>query len=155
MLWELVTLKKPFSALVDLQQFHQEVIVEKKRPPLDVVSINVRLQALLRRGWSSRVSKRPGFKRIYLFLRKTIDEMRETTTTPATNHKSKQRMIVSSAPPNKNRDGGRNKRHPPIELGKLFGKHRSQQTILQLEPIDFTVSTGRSQTSISTTLNRQ
>ena len=60
LLWEILTLSKPFGAIKTLAHFQEEVVRRNARPPLKRVS-SPKLKTLLQEGWDSDEANRPTF----------------------------------------------------------------------------------------------
>jgi len=71
LLWEILTLKKPYSKL-NCHEWLQEVIIERKRPDIDEAWPK-KLQSLLKCCWSEDIEERPSFDIII----DVLDEVKE------------------------------------------------------------------------------
>jgi hypothetical protein len=67
LLWEIVTLDKPFDSIKSLPQFNDEVVRRHHRPPLKKVH-SLGLRTLLQQCWHRDQNQRPTFKQVQQVL---------------------------------------------------------------------------------------
>lgn len=73
LLWELVTLEKPFEYIKSLPQFNEEVVRRHERPPLKRVP-SLELKTLLSECWDKDPEKRPDFTEVCRVLRELVSQ---------------------------------------------------------------------------------
>ena len=73
LLWELVTLEKPFESIKSLPQFNEEVVRRHDRPPLKSVPSPV-LKTLLAECWDKDQEKRPSFSEVCQVLHEHVSK---------------------------------------------------------------------------------